>query len=176
MSRFAKHVPAARRPAQRACFAWDDTWRRPRTVEATSDDRALLPPSPAAAARSSLGRALDRPDQRVTAPPTAPTPPPISAPVAGLPPVSAETPAPAPAPSSPPVTARVPVVSPHAANPSKAPNNSVNVVVRIVSSTCIALHGVAMHNRPSSSQVSPKQDEKAAIAGQSMKHRPSKLL
>jgi hypothetical protein len=67
----------------------------------------------------------------VTAPPTAPTPPPIKAPVAGRPPVIAETPAPAPAPISPPVTARVPGLLPHPANPKDAAIINANIAIRI---------------------------------------------
>jgi hypothetical protein len=88
----------------------------------------------------------------------------MSAPVAGFPPVSAETPAPAPAPSNPPVTARVPVVSPHPINPNIVPNNTVKVSVRIM---FLQFHAQrSMHNTRSWFRVSPNEVEKAAIARQ----------
>src|SRR5277367_3371839 len=72
----------------------------------------------------------------VTAPPTAPTPPPISAPVAGLPPVTAATPAPAPAPSSPPVTARVPGSPPQPASIASMPPRAIpNAILRVIGSS-----------------------------------------
>jgi hypothetical protein len=63
------------------------------------------------------------PHGAVKAPPAAPTPPPIRAPVSGFPPVRADTPAAAPAPIAPPVTARVPGLDPQALNVSKENNN-----------------------------------------------------
>jgi hypothetical protein len=62
----------------------------------------------------------------VKAPPNAPTPPPIKAPVSGFPPTRADRPAPAPAPSAPPVTARVRGLYPQALNVS---NESSNITV-----------------------------------------------
>jgi hypothetical protein len=59
-------------------------------------------------------------------------PPPIKAPVAGLPPVSAETPAPAPAPIKPPVTARVPGLLPQPVKPSAVPIRSMSMDRRMV--------------------------------------------
>jgi len=79
-----------------------------------------------------VGRAnIVSPRYRVTAPPTAPRPPPTIAPVAGLPPVTAETPAPAPAPNRPPVTARVPVLLPQPASPTDALTSKTKAANRI---------------------------------------------
>jgi hypothetical protein len=65
----------------------------------------------------------------VNAPPAAPTPPPINAPVSGRPPVTAEMPAPAPAPIRPPETARWPGVSPQAARPTSMPLISAPMMI-----------------------------------------------
>jgi hypothetical protein len=117
--------------------------------------------------------------QCVTAPPIAPTPPPISAPVAGRPPVNAEIPAPAPAPIKPPVTALVPGSEPHPAKPSTVPINRPNIVTRIAvlhhlpHAACTAS---AMQNVQYSLAVSLNQDEKAAIARQSIKRSSSNPL
>src|ERR1700760_2368293 len=88
-----------------------------------------IDPRPAAAG-SGPGREFG---WRVTAPPTAPTPPPMRAPVAGRPPVTAATPAPAPAPIRPPVTARVPGSVPQAVNSdSRLTNASPKEILRVM--------------------------------------------
>jgi hypothetical protein len=67
----------------------------------------------------------------VAAPPTAPTAPPINAPVRGLPPVTVPIAAPVPAPSKPPETARSPVLWPQPAKASPKPTTTmVPAIVR----------------------------------------------
>ena len=93
----------------------------------------------------------------VTAPPTAPTPPPIAAPVAGRPPVTAAMPAPAPAPIRPPVTARVPGSSPHAARPSAMlPNSALSTNLRSIHTSIVG---------QTKTQASGKSGDRIVAAG-----------